>query len=69
MCYNIILIEEYVMAIKTRREYMSREHIIALTSPSGAPLARDHWICKEKTKVCRPGKTAQDKARKHHEKN
>ena len=55
--------------IKSRREYMSKEHIIALTAPSGAPLARDHWICKEKTKLNRPGKTAQDRARKHDDKN
>jgi hypothetical protein len=46
--------------ILARKEYMTKTQKDAMGN-----LARDHYTCIEKTKVARPGKTAQDKARKH----
>ena len=47
--------------ILERKDYMTAEQKSAMGN-----FARDHATCKEKTKVYRPGKTAQDRARRGH---
>jgi len=47
--------------ILERKDYMTTEQKSAM-----GDLPRDHNNCKEKTKVYRPGKTAQDRARRGH---
>lgn len=46
------------MSTRKRADFMSSEDRAAL-----GKLPRTHQNCKEKTGVCRPGKTKQDRAR------
>lgn len=43
--------------VKERRFFMTDRQTQAMGN-----LPRTHQICKDKTKVCRPGKTARDRA-------